>query len=118
MISESQIRNRLDDYLSGNESLDSFSDWLSRASASINYNDNALSHLVASLQNRLDVYFDGIINESSLVNELRSINSLNDIKEYEASFAEVVSQDRSERSRHLRIEFSNSPSQCEILSIA
>jgi hypothetical protein len=85
MINEHEIRERLVSYLDEKESVNDFANWLSRESTSIRFDDDAEFDLAASIQNNLEVYFDGIMDEPSLRNELRSIVE-SKVQEHEAQF--------------------------------
>ena len=62
---------RLANALEGNESFSAFADWLSKESASLRYEDEDILNLVDSILSPLQVYFDKLISESQLRNELR-----------------------------------------------
>lgn len=61
---------RLANALAGNESYSDLSDWLSRESASLRFDDTELLNLVDSILSPLQVYFDNLISESRLRSEL------------------------------------------------
>ena len=71
MLEANQIKVRLADALEGKESLCAFANWLSRESASLRYEDEDTLNLVDSILSPLQVYFDRLISESQLRNELR-----------------------------------------------
>jgi hypothetical protein len=85
MINEHEIRERLASYLDEKESVRDFANWLSRESTSIRFHDDAEFNLAAPIQISLEEFFDGIIDEFSLRNELRSVIE-SKVQEAEAQF--------------------------------
>lgn len=71
MLDANQVKARLANALAGYESFRAFADWLYKESASLRFEDEDLLNLVDSILNPLQVYFDNLISESRLRNELR-----------------------------------------------
>lgn len=86
MINEHEIRERLASYLDGKESVNDFANWLSRESTSIRFHDDAGFDLAAPIQIGLDEFFDGIIDEQLLQNELRNLIQPGRVQERNVEF--------------------------------
>jgi hypothetical protein len=70
MLEADQIQARLANALQGSESLSALADWLSKESASLGFRDRDLLDLADSILNPIQAYFDSLISESELRNEL------------------------------------------------
>lgn len=70
MLEVDQIKKRLANALRGEESLDAFGDWLAIEAAALRSQDEDLLNLTDDILSPLQVYRDGIINESELKSEL------------------------------------------------
>jgi hypothetical protein len=71
MLRANQVKARLANVLAGFESYGAFADWLSKESASLRFEDKDLLNLVDAILSSLQVYFDRLIDETQLKNELR-----------------------------------------------
>jgi hypothetical protein len=87
MLSIGEIRERLESFLAGNESLAAFADWLSIESSRMRYDDDAeLRKLALSILNRIDVFVDGYIDDASLRNELLRFAKPDEVQAVELRF--------------------------------
>ena len=86
MLEANQIRERLSKALEGNEPFSDFEEWLSQESASLRFSDNALLDLVDSILSPLQVYFDRLISESALRNEIEIVLNPSNTLEQEVEF--------------------------------
>lgn len=73
MLSEREILERLAQYLAGAGSPNDFANWLSKQSVSITYDSKVAFNIAGDILNRLDVYFDGVIDEAMLRSELKML---------------------------------------------
>ena len=88
MINEREIRERLNGFLAHRESVNDFADWLAKEFSSVRYNEDAIFDIGASIQNLLEVYFEGVIDERLLRKELRNfVSNSNEIQERAIQFA-------------------------------
>lgn len=70
MLEIGQIRERVRDALRGQDSFSNLANWLSRESVSLRFGDNEQLELADSVLNSLQVYFDQLIDEKSLRDQL------------------------------------------------
>lgn len=75
MLSDKDLRDRINSYLQGRESIASLEDWLSvEVFASIKKDSNPeLRSLVASVLHSLDLHADDLLDDVSFKNELRAL---------------------------------------------
>jgi hypothetical protein len=87
MVRIGEVRERLEKYLAGAESLEDFAYWLSRASSSIPYNaDPELFDFVAAILNIVQVNFDGYLDRDSLQLELAKLRDPAEVKKISVEF--------------------------------
>jgi hypothetical protein len=96
MITESQIREHLANYLAGSESLDSFEDWLVAQSWNMHRDSSEVAQeLVNQIELRLSEHSDGLLSEKQLREELyqfleRFIVSIVEIEEVTTRVRRVI----------------------------
>lgn len=72
MLNQDEVRNQLERYLAGNESVNDLEDWLSGELAVPSQAESVSEarHLSLAILNRLSVFLDGVMDEASLRQEL------------------------------------------------